>query len=118
MRTIFAILLSLASVTAASAQQAAVPAQVFTIPPSPAGGALTLIQTGLALKNRGGAVQVQFAVPFSQTPIVVISPEWLNQTNSAQCIETITSVFPTYFSETSGCSADSFFISWIAIGPK
>lgn len=75
----------------------------------------TIIDSGVALKNRTGRLRVQFTKNFTRPPIVVISPFWRGQGSQIGYVETIDSVTRNNFTVVSNNAAENYFINWIAI---
>ena len=74
-----------------------------------------VIQAGTALKAGTGIVTINFPTPFSQIPVVVVSPFWQNQGSAVGAIETIDTVSLESFSVASGNAASNYYVNWIAI---
>jgi len=84
-------------------------------PPFPQPGQRPQIDSGTALKNRTGALRINFSRRFSRTPTVVVSPLWRGQNAQVAFVETITDVSNTGFTVVSDNAANNYYVSWIAV---
>jgi hypothetical protein len=74
-------------------------------------------QHGSHLKD-SQQVTIYFNVPFTDTPTVVVSPYWRDQSSEVGHAETIIHIDPKYFTLASGNQALSYHVNWIAIGEE
>jgi hypothetical protein len=77
-------------------------------------GTTVQIQAGSNNKT-GRTLRVNFATPFTTTPIVVITPNW--PTAGVGYAETVTGVDVNGFSVTANNLAPNYWINWIACSP-